>query len=1681
MRASTCLLLPKIWRATAVVGLLICAISGQTSGQVTTADGTSTGTDQVTPVAYTTSGSYFNRELGTPLRFSYHSEGYGTETGVVSLGGMKVINMDSATWFLDAQGTLSDSFGGGFNAGLGYREMVNFNGAFDAERILGASFWTDGQSTKADNFFTQLGFGIESLGESFDLRLNGYFPLDRTQTGDPEVVGFQTPAFFEHGLFSGVERITTDTAYDVVDGEFAKRIGDLDAWATAAIYYLGGGPEDETGYRIGFRGYALPDLLVGLQVTDDDIYSTNVMFSITWFVGRTHSGNAPCGILADRFREPVMRNDFIATTSQSTTQGIAELTNADNDAVFDFLHVNSSADPGGDGTIENPFRTLAEANAAQSEYSIVYVHGGSTLNPADTMAPLDNVKVLGEGINQNGDTVTHVVDTVESGTVTLPETSSGASSLSAPIIDASATADLFVLSDNNEINNFTINNATNAVVADPTNANNPTEAQEEIDDAAGNSVVAPHLANLDINNPTGIGVNLTDVSGSTVVENTVTVDVADAGATAMLVDGGTDDMSLAAQITAADGQALTVQNRTGGTITYSGALSATGGTGVLVQNNTDAAIDFTETVELTTGDNQALTIQGNNAASSFTFADLIAAANDADTVHMTEGGTLTINDANDTSSIANTGTGTAFFYDQVTTGTDNIATISVAADITNTGSGNAVNVANHENDVDNNVTFSGTIDNTTDNSDAVVLTGNTGGTIAFDGKVTSDTTTGTGGGVNITAGGADVTYTFTDIDITTDGGTGFLATGDGTLEVTSAAGTNAIATDSGTALDIEGLAIGANNATFDTIDVTGATSDSVILRNLDGAGQVAIGGGTDPGDGGTIVGAAGNANTAITVDNADNVLVENVSVSFDSGRGVSIVNQDGGTVSMNGLEVVTTTGNGVEIGPGGGNSDGTITFANLDVTSGDGDALTIEDNTGGTNIFTDLTAETTGAGNAVTLANNDGATTTINNMTVTASGTGNGFTATNKGTLVVTGTTNITTSNGSALDLNDITVDTAGVEIDKLTVSAGTTDSVSLVDLTGSGSVTVGADTTDPGTITTSGRGVLVDGGANNITINTDVTTTGAANAFEVTNRTGGSVNMNGTVTATGTGGMLLNNNTGGTINVNDALSFDTGASDAITISGNNGATINLAAAADIDLNSTSGSGVHLTGANSTVAIAGDISGGTGTAVDIEGNATAAFTGNITNSAGRSVQVHNLTAAAGTVTFGGAITDTGTGMSIDNNAGGTLAFNGKATLTTGNNDALTIESNTGGDVSFAEVETTTVDGDGVVVQNNTGGTTVITDLTATTSGTGDAVNITNNTGATVTINGMTLNATGTGNGFTASGGGTLAATGTNTVSTTTGVGVNINGMTIDAAGASFSEVNVNGAANGVTLTNTTGGQIRVGAASATGIDGDGGTLSTTGNSIVLSGVRNAVFHDVTANSSAGSAVVVNHTTSNPATITFDNLSSTTVATSLDGVVVNDNGAGELDVTLDNSDLDTQVSNTIGFLFNTGASTGEVDIRLRGNQVTANNASAASAVLNQGSGDVQFLVTGNSFTNNDAAAAVSFVNSANRNLNATVGTQGGSSALANSFSNGTGVGLALTTNSASSRISLDLRGNTANGGGAIDYQLTETLGDFGVVQRAATLTSQTNNVGTVDLGGGVATDFDDLSPPIKQVD
>ncbi|OCW56912.1 hypothetical protein AWJ14_07060 [Hoeflea olei] len=124
--------------------------------------------------------------------------------------------------------------------------------------------------------------------------------------------------------------------------------------------------------------------------------------------------------------------------------------------------------------------------------------------------------------------------------------------------------------------------------------------------------------------------------------------------------------------------------------------------------------------------------------------------------------------------------------------------------------------------------FAGTISET-DGAGAGIRVNQHGGTADFSGMVTLNT--GTSGAVALTANTGSVSFTG-GLDIDTTTGTGFSATGGGSVTVAATAGAESITVGDGVAVVLNGLT---TDVSFDMINVDNTDKISVNLDNLDGS------------------------------------------------------------------------------------------------------------------------------------------------------------------------------------------------------------------------------------------------------------------------------------------------------------------------------------------------------------------------------------------------------------------------------------------------------------------------------------------------------------------------------------------------------------------------------------------------------------------------------------------------------------------------------------------------------------------------------------------------------------------------------------------------------------------------------------------------------------------------------
>ncbi|HEX8679678.1 MAG TPA: Ig-like domain-containing protein, partial [Chthoniobacterales bacterium] len=232
----------------------------------------------------------------------------------------------------------------------------------------------------------------------------------------------------------------------------------------------------------------------------------------------------------------------------------------------------------GTGRSHEPFNSLAAAStAANAATDIIYVFSDIGAN-----AKLNGNVVLETGQQLLGQGVALVVDTL-----TLFNASA------APTLTNSAAApngDVVTLAQNNTVRGLIIGNHPNGsgIVGSSVGSLtvnsmtiNGTGKIADLTGAAGNNV-AVTFDNATTTSSTSEGIKLTGLIGNV----TVTAGAISGAAGAdVLINGGTANFTFPGTITNTAGRSVDIQNRTGGTVAFSGPINETG-TGIFLNSNT---------------------------------------------------------------------------------------------------------------------------------------------------------------------------------------------------------------------------------------------------------------------------------------------------------------------------------------------------------------------------------------------------------------------------------------------------------------------------------------------------------------------------------------------------------------------------------------------------------------------------------------------------------------------------------------------------------------------------------------------------------------------------------------------------------------------------------------------------------------------------------------------------------------------------------------------------------------------------------------------------------------------------------------------------------------------------------------------------------------------------------------
>jgi hypothetical protein len=298
-----------------------------------------------------------------------------------------------------------------FNLGLGYRRIASIPVLGDG--VAGMHGWFDRRLTERGSAFHQSTLGVEWLGERFDARLNGYIPLSEEQTHSTPNIGKANPYLAGSGIFfdtNGEILEEPQGGFDIELGweigqsfEFTEKHTDSLRIYGGAYHFEGDRTEDVTGWRARLTSDITPNISLGGRFQKDDVRGSQGFLEATIrFPFDAKKSFRKEGVRA-RLDESPERDIDIVSGAVVTDTGLAKpVLNAQTGAAQRVIYVDNQAAAGGTGSKENPFNTLAAAQAVLADHDIVYVAAGDgttagqntgfTINKA-------NVSLIGSGVN----------------------------------------------------------------------------------------------------------------------------------------------------------------------------------------------------------------------------------------------------------------------------------------------------------------------------------------------------------------------------------------------------------------------------------------------------------------------------------------------------------------------------------------------------------------------------------------------------------------------------------------------------------------------------------------------------------------------------------------------------------------------------------------------------------------------------------------------------------------------------------------------------------------------------------------------------------------------------------------------------------------------------------------------------------------------------------------------------------------------------------------------------------------------------------------------------------------------------------------------------------------------------------------------------------------------------------
>jgi hypothetical protein len=426
-----------------------------------------------------------------------------------------------------------------FNIGAGYRKMVQ--SALLGAGIVGGHVWFDRRLTDRGSAFNQATAGMEWFSDIWDAKINAYLPLNDSKTYSRANPNGPGGGFAGNQIVVNTDQTFVEEAMPGLDLELGVKVPFLDEVTDSTrlyggVYHFEGDrAKDVSGWRTRITSDITSDIQVGARFQRDDVRGSQGFLEATirFPFGNKQSYQSQ-GLYA-RLDESPERDIDIVSNEVVTDPGLnVPLVNTVTGTVQEIFHVDNTAAPGGNGSNEARFNTLAAAQAAAGPNDIIYVHRGNGTNAgqnAGITLSQSGQMLIGSGSDFTFETARFNVKGtgVNPNQIIIPKTST-------PVITNGAGSGITVTGANAFISGLSVNGTTangifvnaaggndlGSILIDNVTANNNIFEGIRIEsNGSGSNIKQSIIKNTTTNANTGRGILVYSLNDGDIVNSTI--------------------------------------------------------------------------------------------------------------------------------------------------------------------------------------------------------------------------------------------------------------------------------------------------------------------------------------------------------------------------------------------------------------------------------------------------------------------------------------------------------------------------------------------------------------------------------------------------------------------------------------------------------------------------------------------------------------------------------------------------------------------------------------------------------------------------------------------------------------------------------------------------------------------------------------------------------------------------------------------------------------------------------------------------------------------------------------------------------------------------------------------------------------------------------------------------------